>query len=86
VLARRSEHKLSYWLGRGGCYTIRTWMRTHLQHRGRSQIAYMVSHCLIDRDGRIIGCNLPIANGPLLEQAPAMATILRGVGGWCSSG
>ena len=26
-----------------------------------------------DRDGRVIGCNLPIGNGPLLEQVPAMA-------------
>ena len=26
---------------------------------------------------RVIGCNLPIANGPLLEQAPAMAQLLR---------
>ncbi len=25
----------------------------------------------------MIGCNLPIGNGPLLEQAPAMAQILR---------
>jgi hypothetical protein len=25
----------------------------------------------------VIGCNLPIGNGPLLEQAPAMAQILR---------
>jgi len=38
---------------------------------------YGIAHCLIDRDGRVIGCNLPIANGPLLEQAPAMARILR---------
>jgi hypothetical protein len=37
---------------------------------------YGISHCLIDRDGRVIGCNLPIGNGPLLEQAPAMAQIL----------
>jgi hypothetical protein len=36
-----------------------------------------IAHCLIDRDGRVIGCNLPIGNGPLLEQAPAMAQILR---------
>jgi hypothetical protein len=40
--------------------------RAYLRHR----------HCLIDRDGRVIGCNLPIGNGPLLEQAPAMAQIL----------
>jgi len=38
---------------------------------------YGIAHCLIDRDGRVSGCNLPIGNGPLLEQAPAMAQILR---------
>ena len=38
---------------------------------------YGIAHCLIDRDGRVIGCNLPIGNGPLLEQAPAMAELLR---------
>jgi hypothetical protein len=38
---------------------------------------YGIAHCLIDRDRRVIGCNLPIGNGPLLEQAPAMAHILR---------
>ncbi len=38
---------------------------------------YGIAHCLIDRDGRVIGTNLPIGNGPLLEQAPAMAQILR---------
>jgi hypothetical protein len=38
---------------------------------------YGIAHCLIDRDGRVIGCNLPIGNGPLLEQAPALAQILR---------
>ena len=38
---------------------------------------YGIAHCLIDRDGRVIGCDLPIGNGPLLEQAPAMAQILR---------
>jgi hypothetical protein len=38
---------------------------------------YGIAHCLTDRDGRVIGCNLPIGNGPLLEQAPAMAQILR---------
>jgi hypothetical protein len=38
---------------------------------------YGIAHCLIDRDGRVIGCNLPIGNAPLLEQAPAMAQILR---------
>jgi len=38
---------------------------------------YGISHCLIDRDGRVIGTNLPIGNGPLIEQAPAMADLLR---------
>jgi len=38
---------------------------------------YGIAHCLIDRDGRVIGRNLPIGNGPLLEQAPAMTQILR---------
>jgi hypothetical protein len=38
---------------------------------------YGIAHCLIDRDGRVIGCNLPIGNGRLLEQAPAMTQILR---------
>jgi hypothetical protein len=32
---------------------------------------------LLDRDGRVIGCNLSIGNGPLFEQAPAMAELLR---------
>src|SRR3981081_3399831 len=34
---------------------------------------YGIAHCLIDRDGRVIGCNLPIGNGPLLEHPPVMA-------------
>ena len=38
---------------------------------------YGIAHCLIDRDGPVIGCDLPIGNGPLLEQAPVMAQILR---------
>ena len=38
---------------------------------------YGIAHCLFDRDGRMIGCNLPIGTGPLLEQAPAMAQILH---------
>jgi hypothetical protein len=42
-----------------------------------SEHMYGIAHCLIDRDGRVIGCNLPIGNGPLLEQAPAMVQILR---------
>jgi hypothetical protein len=40
---------------------------------------YGIALCLIDRDGRVIGCNLPIGNGPLLEHAPAMAQIVREV-------
>jgi hypothetical protein len=42
-----------------------------------SEHMYGIAHCLIDRGARVIGCNLPIGNGPPLEQAPAMAQILR---------
>lgn len=38
---------------------------------------YGLPHCLVDRDGRVIGSHFPVANGPLLEQAPAMAALLR---------
>jgi len=38
---------------------------------------YGLGNCLIDRDGRVIGANLPIGNGPLIAQAPAMAALLR---------
>jgi hypothetical protein len=38
---------------------------------------YSLAHCLIDCDGRVVGVNLPIGNGPLMEQAPAMAALLR---------
>jgi hypothetical protein len=38
---------------------------------------YGVAHCLIDRDGRIIGSHLPLPNGPLMAEAPVMAELLR---------
>jgi hypothetical protein len=38
---------------------------------------YGLPHCLVDGDGRVIGSHFPIGNGPLLEQAPAMAALLR---------
>jgi hypothetical protein len=38
---------------------------------------YGIGNCLIDRDGRVIGAHLPIGNGPLIAQAPAMAELLR---------
>ena len=38
---------------------------------------YGLGNCLIDRDGRVIGANLPAGNGPLIAQAPAMAVLLR---------
>src|ERR1700681_4806502 len=38
---------------------------------------YGIGNCLIDRDGRVIGAHLPIGNGPLIAQAPAMAALLR---------
>jgi hypothetical protein len=75
------HRKLSYWRT---CYASRKidgWTDDHANHhqaRGRfPSIMYGISHCLIDRDGRMIGCDLPIENGPLLEQVPAMAQILR---------
>jgi GNAT superfamily N-acetyltransferase len=33
---------------------------------------YGLANVLLDRGGRVIGCHLPIGNGPLLEQAPGM--------------
>jgi hypothetical protein len=38
---------------------------------------YGISHVLLDRDGRVIGSHLPLGNGPLLAEAPAMAALLR---------
>ena len=38
---------------------------------------YSVPHCLIDRDGRVIGSHLPLPNGPLMAEAPVMAALLR---------
>jgi hypothetical protein len=38
---------------------------------------YGIGNCLIDRDGRVIGAHLPIDNGPLIAQAPAMAELLH---------
>jgi hypothetical protein len=41
------------------------------------QRIYGIPHCLIDRDGRVIGSHLPFPNGPLMAEAPAMAALLR---------
>jgi hypothetical protein len=38
---------------------------------------YGLAHCLLDRDGRVIGSHLALPNGPLMAEAPAMATLLR---------
>jgi hypothetical protein len=38
---------------------------------------YGLAHCLIDRDGRVIGSHLPLPNGPLMAEAPTMAALLR---------
>jgi hypothetical protein len=38
---------------------------------------YGIAHCLIDRDGRVIGSHLPLPNGPLMAEAPVMAALLR---------
>jgi hypothetical protein len=41
------------------------------------QRIYGIPHCLIDRDGRVIGSHLPLPSGPLMAEAPAMAALLR---------
>jgi hypothetical protein len=73
--------KLSYWRTRHASRKIAGCTGDHANHdqaRGRLPNTCAASaHCLIDRDGRVIGCNLPIGNGPLLGEAPAMAQILR---------
>jgi hypothetical protein len=38
---------------------------------------YGLAHCLIDRDGRVIGSHLALSNGPLMAEAPMMAALLR---------
>jgi hypothetical protein len=38
---------------------------------------YGIAHCLVDRDGRVIGSHLPLANGPLMAEAPTMLALLR---------
>jgi hypothetical protein len=41
------------------------------------QRIYGIPHCLIDRDGRVIGSHLPLSNGPLMAEASAMKALLR---------
>ena len=38
---------------------------------------YGLAHCLIDRNGRVIGSHLALPNGPLMAEAPVMAELLR---------
>jgi hypothetical protein len=38
---------------------------------------YSLAHCLMDRDGGVIGCNLPKCNNPLFEQAPDVGDFQR---------
>jgi hypothetical protein len=76
ALAGHCDRNLSYCSPGPPSATIDLW--THLPALGRFTLyVYGLSNALLDRDGRVIGCNLPIGNGPLLEQAPAMAQILR---------
>src|SRR5437660_901215 len=39
--------------------------------------AYGLAHCLLDRDGRVIGFHLALPNGPLMAEAPTMVALLR---------
>jgi hypothetical protein len=81
VVADWVEPNLSYWRASRASRKIGRCAGDHLNHHwvhGRLPSTCTASpHCLIDRDARVIGCNLPVGNGPLLEQAPAMAQILR---------
>jgi hypothetical protein len=36
-----------------------------------------LAHCLLDRDGGVIGSQLALPNGPLMAEAPVMAELLR---------
>jgi hypothetical protein len=38
---------------------------------------YGLPHCLLDRDGRVIGSHFPIGNGATMAAAPAMVSLLR---------
>jgi hypothetical protein len=38
---------------------------------------YGLRHCLLDRDGRVIGSHFPIGNGATMAAAPAMVSLLR---------
>ena len=38
---------------------------------------YGLAHCLLDRDGRVIGSHLAAPNGPLMAEAPVMVALLR---------
>jgi hypothetical protein len=38
---------------------------------------YGLAHCIIDRDGRVIGSHLALPNGPLMAEAPTMLALLR---------
>ncbi len=37
---------------------------------------YGLPHCLLDRDGRVIGSHFPVGNGATMAAAPAMANLL----------
>ena len=76
-----ADRKLSYWRRHPASRKLDGRTGDHANHhraRGRLPRTCTASPiALIDRDGRVIRCNLPIGNGPLLEQAPAMVQILR---------
>jgi hypothetical protein len=75
------DHNRSYCSERWRSATIDGCTGEHANpHRAPGHLPstmYGIAHCLIDRDGRVIGCNLPIGNGPAMAAAPAMASLLR---------
>jgi hypothetical protein len=38
---------------------------------------YGLPHCMLDRDGRVIGSHVPVGNGSMMAAAPAMVSLLR---------
>lgn len=88
VVSNRTHRKLSYWRTRGGCWKI-GWMHPTAPDPSPAPWTfadrlYGIAHCPVDRDGRVIGCNLRTSDGPLIAEAPAMAAILRDLVARCT--
>ena len=76
VFPTRPQHKLSYWRAGLEHGTIGGMDAPSPAPWTFADSMYGIGNRLIDRDGRVIGTNLPIGNAPLLAQAPATVA-------WC---